>query len=338
ESVIAALGITTGDLFAEGNGAGTATRPKMKPKPSRIYPTPEAAEEALAVQFGTAYGPWYYRVAGRDRLAVLRFDTAEGKTYRPLHPTGDGWPIGDPPEPLPLYGFDELGDAKRVYVVEGEKCADVARAVGLIATTSAHGAKSPHKTDWRPLAGRDVVILPDNNEAGRGYADWIARHLLEFDPATKVRIVDLPDLPDGGDINDWIANQDGAEQLDEQIEAFAAAAPVVRLEAVGIVPPAVFQPIPVEQLPPLLREYVTLGAEAIVCDPSFIAVPLLTAAAAAIGNTRRIVVKQGWAEPAIVWSAIVADSGSAKSPALDRALQPMRDVERECFRRHEQAM
>ena len=39
------------------------------------------------------------------------------------------------------------------------------RRLGLLATTSG-AADSAAKADWRPLAGRDVIIWPDNDEAG----------------------------------------------------------------------------------------------------------------------------------------------------------------------------
>jgi DNA primase len=60
--------------------------------------------------------------------------------------------------------------AMTVYVCEGEKSAEMAVLIGLNATTSCQGAQSPGKTDWTPLVGRNVVILPDNDEPGRNYA------------------------------------------------------------------------------------------------------------------------------------------------------------------------
>jgi putative DNA primase/helicase len=76
---------------------------------------------------------------------------------------GDKWIIGGMPEPRPLYGLPDLADIKRAYVAEGEKAADAARSIGLVATTSPHGSKSAEKADWSPLAGKEVVILPDND-------------------------------------------------------------------------------------------------------------------------------------------------------------------------------
>ena len=48
-----------------------------------------------------------------------------------------------------------------------------------------------------------------------------------------------------------------------------------------------YQPFPVDALPEAIRGYVMAAARAIGCDPAFVALPLLAALAAAIGNTRR---------------------------------------------------
>ena len=76
-----------------------------------------------------------------------------------------------------------------------------------------------------------------------------------------------------------------------------------------------FCPFPVDALPEPIAEFVRQGALALGCDPSYIALPALAAAASVIGNTRTIRLKRGWTEPCIVWSAIVGDSGTLKSPA-----------------------
>ena len=96
--------------------------------------------------------------------------------------------------------------------------------------------------------------------------------------------------------------------------------------------PAEFVPFPVEVLPWPVSTYIIEGAEAMGCDPSYIALPILSAAAAAIGNSRRIKLKDSWKEPAILWTAIVGDSGSMKSPAIDLAMRPLRRMQSEAFR------
>lgn len=173
-----------------------------------------------------AEGGWRYEDAeGSTALMVVRFRGIDGKQYRPFHRSPNGWTIGDPAGLLPLYGLSGLSDAKRVYVVEGEKCVEAARSIGLTATTSAHGAKSPDKTDWTPLTDREVVILPDNDKAGREYAGRVTRILSDLKPPVSVKSVELPDLPQGGDIADLFeverAKGLNAGQIRSRIEALA---------------------------------------------------------------------------------------------------------------------
>ncbi|MCK4626637.1 MAG: DUF3987 domain-containing protein [Phycisphaerae bacterium] len=65
--------------------------------------------------------------------------------------------------------------------------------------------------------------------------------------------------------------------------------------------------------------------------------PLLAALASAIGNTRRIQLKRGWSEPAILWAAIVGDSGTMKSPAMELALKPLRQRQGKAIKQHAEA-
>ena len=102
--------------------------------------------------------------------------------------------------------------------------------------------------------------------------------------------------------------------------------------------PEKFKPFPVECLPQPIWTYVVEGAKTLVCDPAFIALPMLSALAGAIGNSRRIKLKAAWSEPAIIWSAIVGESGSMKSPAIDLAMRPMIKIQKEAFREHAEKM
>jgi DNA polymerase I-like protein with 3'-5' exonuclease and polymerase domains len=76
-----------------------------------------------------------------------------------------------------------------------------------------------------------------------------------------------------------------------------------------------FQPFPIEVLPSPIDEFVRQGSRALGCDPAYLALPALAVTASAIGNTRTIRLKRGWDEPCIVWSVILGDSGTLKSPA-----------------------
>ncbi|MGO9290444.1 MAG: hypothetical protein ACLQIJ_17050 [Polyangia bacterium] len=88
-------------------------------------------------------------------------------------------------------------------MTEGEKCADLARGLGLTSTTSSHGADSAKRTDWSPLAGKQVIILPDH-ENGEGYANDVGGILAELEPKTETRVLRLPLGKKGDDIEQWL--------------------------------------------------------------------------------------------------------------------------------------
>jgi hypothetical protein len=73
-----------------------------------------------------------------------------------------------------------------------------------------------------------------------------------------------------------------------------------------------------------------------VCDPSFIAMPVLAVAAAAIGGSRAARIRDGWIEPCVVWGAVVAESGMSKSPPFRLAMQPLRERQGRDLKRYAQ--
>jgi hypothetical protein len=95
-----------------------------------------------------------------------------------------------------------------------------------------------------------------------------------------------------------------------------------------------FRPFPVVALPGPLDRFVTEAAEAIGCDPAYVALPLLSATASAVGNSRTIRLKRGWDEPCIVWSAIIGDSGTLKSPAYKAVMAPLVRLQRKLLQEH----
>jgi putative DNA primase/helicase len=209
-AIVAALGLTVKDLFPAGFGPGR--RPKNGPgRKARGagFGSPREAADWLAKKIGVApTAHWVYRVAGVAVAVVYRFDRPGDKEYRPVsRDESGGWRVKDPAGNWPLYQLDDLDGASTVWILEGEKCVELARGIGVAATTTAHGAKSPHKTDLSPLAGKDVVIVPDAGAPGEGYASALLGLLAKLDPAPSVRVLDLPGLTeDGDDVEQWLAS------------------------------------------------------------------------------------------------------------------------------------
>ena len=174
-------------------------------------------------ELGKASHIWpYYDATGKLLGYVARFETKDGKQFRPLVLNDGHWRAQGLPEPRPLFNLPAILERQDVPVLvcEGEKAVEAAskRFPHLVATTSLHGAQSPHKTDWSPLEDRNVTVWPDHDKAGSGFAQKVAK-LTQDASAASVRIVKLPDvLPEGWDLAD-----DPPARLD--LDKLLAAAP-----------------------------------------------------------------------------------------------------------------
>jgi len=145
--------------------------------------------------------PWCWR---------WRVRKADGdKAMRPMHWNGSAFVAGDPPAPAkgkPLYRLPELlaaDPAALVWIVEGERCADVLHKLGLIATTSG-SSSSASGADWTPLPGRRCVLWADHDEPGRRYMAEVATKLRTL--GCTVEWIDIAPLglPEKGDVVDWL--------------------------------------------------------------------------------------------------------------------------------------
>jgi len=176
-------------------------------RPAKPPANAEAGAAAAARLFGRQPDAiWHYvDEHGATAFHVCRWNKLHGKVIRPLSWFDDGdWRFGAWPDHRPLLNFAEI--AKRtdapIVVTEGEKAADAVARVfpKSIATTSSGGAQAAKKTYWTPLAGRCVLIWPDNDEAGGKYALEVAAILAALE--CDVSIIDAAALaamdPNGG--------------------------------------------------------------------------------------------------------------------------------------------
>jgi putative DNA primase/helicase len=133
-------------------------------------------------------------------------------------------------EPRPLYSLPDLLQANCIFICEGEKAADAVRSLALVGTTSAHGCESASKTDWTPLAGKEVVVLPDNDPPGEKYANAVVGILSKLTPPTLIKLVRLPNLPEHGDAADWVAAGGTPDELIRLVDAADVWSPTLRPE------------------------------------------------------------------------------------------------------------
>jgi AAA domain/Homeodomain-like domain len=124
-----------------------------------------------------------------------------------------------------LYRLPDLlvavADGSTIYVTEGEKDCDNVRGLGFTATTCPGGAGKWLAQYNESLRNSDVVIIGDNDDAGRDHAEQVAASLNGV--AKRLRVLDLAKVwaacPDKGDISDWIAAAGSADKLAAMVEA-----------------------------------------------------------------------------------------------------------------------
>jgi hypothetical protein len=133
-----------------------------------------------------------------------------------------------------LYRLPELQGRTQAVVVEGEKDADRLHLIKLPGTTAPGGAsKSPDKSKWsdsytqqlKAASVEQVIILPDNDEAGRLHADQAARSC--HTAGLQVKVVALPGLKEKGDVSDWLDAGHTRAELLEHIKSTPIYSPAI---------------------------------------------------------------------------------------------------------------
>jgi predicted P-loop ATPase len=149
---------------------------------------------------------------------VLRQDMPDGRKITPMimlcHREGKTepeWSHYTFARPRQMYGLNRIAKKKQIVIVEGEKTADAGYEL-LGPTTAvvswAGGALASRHTDWSLLEDRDVIIVPDADEAGREASTDVAR-LADAAGAKRIRVVDTSEMEaekkgwDLADVEGW---------------------------------------------------------------------------------------------------------------------------------------
>lgn len=215
EAIMAALGRSMGDLFPPPPHARLTVRrgPQAAPPPAPIPPRLVATYD-----YHDAHGSVLYHV---QRWEPGRHGGA--KDFGQRRPDGQGGWINNMqgvtrvlwrlPQVLAAVQAGEV-----VYVTEGEKACTALLTLGVCGTTKSGGSGSA----WEPqyseaLRGARVVILPDNDPPGRTCAQKTAQALHGI--AACVQVLELPGLPEHGDVVEWLAAGGDRAQLEVLVQA-----------------------------------------------------------------------------------------------------------------------
>lgn len=172
----------------------------------------------------------YHNAQGAAVLISNRYERTDGgKYFLPFDVARNEWKA---PDSRPIYNLDQVANADPttpVILVEGEKCADALAALGYLTTTTFGGSNGSAKADLSPLAGRNIYVWPDYDDAGQAYAEKVAEILrkryvtetaiIPISPAMLRNIyvgADSPyTLPNSWDAADAIADGWGNAEIDK---------------------------------------------------------------------------------------------------------------------------
>jgi hypothetical protein len=162
---------------------------------------------------GAKAGATDYVYTQADGTPYLRVRRTADKRFWQQKWDGKGWVNGAPNGSKIPYRLPELLAAEHddVFIAEGEKDVDNLVKQGFTATTNSGGAKKWSSDLNRHFVGKNVYILPDNDDAGFDHARIVAAHLLQV--ARAVHVINLPGLPPKGDVSDWFKAGGSADQL-----------------------------------------------------------------------------------------------------------------------------
>jgi archaellum biogenesis ATPase FlaH len=159
----------------------------------------------------------YTDESGNILFQTVRYEPKDFAQRRPDPKNNGNWIWNLEGIQFVPYNFPEVLKAEDVIIVEGEKDADSLNAIGFTTTCNPMGAGR-----WKPeynqhFKDKRIVIITDNDEPGRKHASQVVKNLKGM--TESVKIIELPDIPDKGDVSDWIAQGGTKEKLIEIIKA-----------------------------------------------------------------------------------------------------------------------
>jgi uncharacterized protein DUF3987/Toprim domain-containing protein len=344
-------------------GAVDVTRAESTAPPQRPTGIP------LAWKGKTYQWSWEYMdEAGYLKGYTVRYESTEGKKeVIPFFERSNGtWNAGAPEAPRPLFGLhavSSLASNNAVYVVEGEKCAAACHAVDLPAVTALGGANAAEKTDWKPLArSQRIVVLPDHDRSGERFCQDVIASLARLSGSREVRIARLPGLPEHGDIVDFvrsllpswggygpIPNSDKQQVAPRVLQAIEECAETVDLGILAAAnsshsevstlssaeewseprplprPGGVAspEPYPLDRLPAPLRDAAIEVARFGKVPPAWPAIIGISVIALSIGKKARIVERDGLRHFPSFFHVLIASSGERKSLIFKVMTEPV---------------
>ncbi len=185
--------------------------PSAPMKPDILFESIEAAAKLPKLESIFRYtNP----TTGAVELAVARWwDDSKGKkSFTQITPRGDKW-VRKGLKKSPIYNRARLAGATSVVIVEGEKKVHALHKMGVIATCCPGGSGAGEAADWTPLAGKKCILWQDNDDPGTKFMNTVRGILRDLGCSLSRVIHESLELPEKGDVCDFIARYGADENL-----------------------------------------------------------------------------------------------------------------------------
>lgn len=170
-----------------------------------------------------AYKISRYHKEDEEGNIILKQNQKIEKSFRAYTMVDNDWELGMKRDKRYLYNLPNVLQAKcnneEIFMVEGEKCVEILeKEFGVTATTIPFGSnawKEPYITQYKEqLKGSKLILIPDNDNSGYKLMDEIAGDIKRILKSLKVINLNKDtDLPEGGDVEDWIKKGGTKERL-----------------------------------------------------------------------------------------------------------------------------
>lgn len=210
--VMRSKGVSKGDAMMELSGGviGSGNGHYRPPEPE-LPPVANPEKKTIKKSYD------YVDASGKLICQSVRF---EPKTFAQRRPDGNGGWIWDlKGVTRVLYRLPRvLKSTQPVWIVEGEKDVDTLTNLGLIATCNIGGAKKWMDAYNDALKGKEIVICPDNDDAGAAHRDKVMQSVSAV--AKSIRLITVPQPhKDVSDLHEAEGNERTVEILSGLFDA-----------------------------------------------------------------------------------------------------------------------
>jgi putative DNA primase/helicase len=303
-----------------------------------------------------------YRYEDKDGDLVHNIVRFEPKDFRPRRSDGK-WTLEGVtrvPYRLPqiLAGIKE---GLYILLLEGEKDCDNAEKLGLEATTFSGGAGKWREEYSKWFQDAKVICIPDNDSAGRKGMHLIASEIVKV--AESVRWLELKDIPEKGDLSNWLCIPDNDKKA---FEILVTSAPqwdpnslntsladlelgdrlnnLNSVDEIWLEPQEIFaELLPVDKfdselLPIPLRKWLLDISHRMQVPLDFPSGACVVVMSSIIGTRISICPKKKdtWQVVPNLWGGLIQKPSQLKSPPVKEVLRPMKELETEAFKKFDE--